>query len=77
MCLPGCVETAYIFPGIGLGTIVSRATRLRDETFLVAAEALADFVTDGGLHVPHQGTAVHSVKIYTSTCAQLRFCVNI
>lgn len=52
MCLPGCVETAYIFPGIGLGTIVSRATRLRDETFLAAAEALADFVTDGGLHVP-------------------------
>ncbi len=43
----GCVETAYIFPGIGLGTIVSRATRLRDEAFLAAAEALAALVTDG------------------------------
>ena len=43
----GCVETAYIFPGIGLGAITSRATRLRDETFIAAAEARAGMVTDG------------------------------
>lgn len=41
------METAYIFPGIGLGTITSRATRLRDEAFIAAAEALAAMVTDG------------------------------
>lgn len=43
----GCVETAYLFPGIGLGCIVSRANRLRDEGFVAAAEALAKCVTDG------------------------------
>ena len=47
MLCAGCVETAYIFPGIGLGSIVSRATRLRDEAFIAAAEALASMVTDG------------------------------
>eukprot|EP00884_Botryococcus_braunii_P023449 jgi/Botrbrau1/9789/Bobra.85_1s0033.1 len=44
---PSSVHTAYIFPGVGLGTIVSRSTRLRDEMFLVAAETLASLVTDG------------------------------
>lgn len=46
------METAYIFPGIGLGSIVSRATRLRDEAFIAAAEALAALVTDGALLLP-------------------------
>ncbi len=46
MCT-GCVETAYLFPGIGLGCIVSRANRLRNEAFIAAAEALAALVTDG------------------------------
>ena len=41
------METAYLFPGIGLGCIVSRANRLRDEAFVAAAEALAGAVTDG------------------------------
>ena len=43
----GCIESAYIFPGIGLGTLVSRATRLRDDMLLAAAETLASLVTDG------------------------------
>ena len=45
----GCIESAYIFPGIGLGTLVSRATRLRDDMLLAAAETLASLVTDGAL----------------------------
>lgn len=48
--LAGCIESAYIFPGIGLGTLVSRATRLRDDMLLAAAETLASLVTDGALH---------------------------
>lgn len=51
----GCVETAYLFPGIGLGCIVSRANRLRDEGFVAAAEALAKAVTDG-MHAPPERT---------------------
>ena len=47
MLCSGCVETAYLFPGIGLGCIVSRANRLRDEAFIAAAEALASLVTNG------------------------------
>ena len=43
----GCIESAYLFPGIGLGTLVSRATRLREDMLLAAAEALAAAVTDG------------------------------
>ena len=43
------MEPAYIFPGIGLGTLVSRATRLRDDMLLAAAETLASLVTDGAL----------------------------
>ena len=48
----GCIESAYIFPGIGLGTLVSRATRLRDNMLLAAAETLASLVTDGALRGP-------------------------
>eukprot|EP00891_Asterochloris_glomerata_P000579 jgi/Astpho2/579/e_gw1.00013.23.1_t len=43
---PRSCETAYIFPGIGLGCLVSRSTKLRDELFIAAAEALAKMVTD-------------------------------
>ncbi|KAK9818384.1 hypothetical protein WJX72_011776 [[Myrmecia] bisecta] len=43
---PGSCQTAYSFPGIGLGVIASRATKLRDEMFIAAAESLAKLVTD-------------------------------
>ena len=35
-----------ISAGIGLGCLVSRSTKLRDELFIAAAEALAKMVTD-------------------------------
>jgi malic enzyme len=37
MCLP-----AQVFPAVGLAAITTRASRIDDECFLVAAEALAD-----------------------------------
>eukprot|EP00271_Cylindrocystis_brebissonii_P012263 TRINITY_DN30516_c0_g1_i1.p1 TRINITY_DN30516_c0_g1~~TRINITY_DN30516_c0_g1_i1.p1 ORF type:complete len:691 (+),score=69.02 TRINITY_DN30516_c0_g1_i1:365-2437(+) len=39
-------HNAYIFPGVALGCVMSGATRIRDEMFLAAAEALAAQVTD-------------------------------
>jgi malate dehydrogenase (oxaloacetate-decarboxylating)(NADP+) len=42
--VPGQGNNAYIFPGVGLGVLVSRATRATDEMFFEAAKALADQV---------------------------------
>jgi malate dehydrogenase (oxaloacetate-decarboxylating) len=38
------VNNALIFPGLGLGVIVARASRITDGMFLAAAEAVADSV---------------------------------
>jgi len=39
----------YIFPGVGLGALVSRAARVTDRMFVQAAKALAAMVTAEGL----------------------------
>ena len=43
---PGQGNNAYIFPGIGLGTIASQSSRVSESMFLAAARALASQVTD-------------------------------
>ena len=48
---PGQGNNAYVFPGIGLGALAANASRLPDEIFLSAANALAQFVSDDDIAV--------------------------
>ena len=43
---PGQGNNAYVFPGIGLGAIVSNAATIPDDLFLVASQTLAKLVSD-------------------------------
>ncbi len=46
---PGQGNNAYIFPGVGLGVVVSRSLYVTNEMFIAAAETMVDIVTDNDL----------------------------
>jgi malate dehydrogenase (oxaloacetate-decarboxylating)(NADP+) len=48
--VPGQANNSYIFPGVGLGVVASGATRVTDEMFFVAAQALAKLVSEDDLN---------------------------
>jgi malate dehydrogenase (oxaloacetate-decarboxylating)(NADP+) len=47
--IPGQGNNAYIFPGVGLGVLASKASLVTDEMFLEAAKALAGEVSEKDL----------------------------
>lgn len=47
--VPRQANNAYIFPGLGLGIVLSKATRVTDAMFHAAAEAAAEFVAESDL----------------------------
>ena len=56
--VPGQGNNLYIFPAVGLAIVATKAQRVTDEMFVVAARAVADQVTqaelDSGLLYPPQ-----------------------
>lgn len=49
--VPAQANNAYVFPGIGLGILVSGARLVTDEMFMAAAKALAKEVSRGDLEI--------------------------
>ncbi len=48
---PGQGNNAYIFPGIGLGAVACQLSRITDDMFLVAAQALANLIQEKDLEM--------------------------
>jgi len=47
--VPGQGNNVYIFPAMGMAVFATEATRVTEEMFIVAAEAVAEQVTEGNL----------------------------
>jgi len=60
--VPGQGNNAYIFPGVGLGAIVSQAKEVTDEMFFVSAQTLAGMVSEGDLALGRIYPALNRVR---------------
>lgn len=74
--VPGQGNNVYIFPGVGLGALVSEAKQITDGMFLTAARALAKQVSDDDLALGRVYPALSeirsvSLKIATSVAQQV------
>ncbi|MBI5382756.1 MAG: NAD-dependent malic enzyme [Opitutae bacterium] len=73
--VPGQGNNVYIFPGVGLGALVSESTQVTDGMFLTAAETLASLVSEDDLALGRIYPALSkirevSLKIATAVAAQ-------
>ena len=60
--IPGQGNNAYIFPGVGLGAIVSATRHVTDEMFAAAARTLADTVSDEDLRLGRIYPALERIR---------------
>ena len=67
--VPGQGNNSYIFPGVGLGVILSGARRIPDEMFMAAAKALAAQVTDSDLALSRIYPALERIREVSAVIA--------
>ncbi|KAG6739686.1 hypothetical protein POTOM_057300 [Populus tomentosa] len=73
--VPGQSNNAYIFPGLGLGLVISGAIRVHDDMLLAAAEALAgqikeEYLEKGLIYPPLSNIRKISVQIAANVAAK-------
>lgn len=68
--VPGQGNNVYIFPGVGLGAIVSGSKKVTDEMFLAACHSLADQVSTEGLA---RGNVYPSLKRIREVSANIAY----
>jgi malate dehydrogenase (oxaloacetate-decarboxylating)(NADP+) len=68
--VPGQGNNAYIFPGLGLGLIVSHAAECTDEMFFVAARALTGMVQEDDLRQGRVYPSLSRIREVSATIAE-------
>ena len=66
----GQANNAFVFPGVGLGTIVARAREVTDGMFIAAAGALADMVDDDDLQLGSLFPPMHRMREVSMSVAR-------
>ncbi len=59
---PGQGNNAYIFPGVGLGTVISKSKFVVDEMFIIAAKTLASMVGEEDLEKGRMYPSLKSIR---------------